>query len=217
MKSLFFYLISFLLIVCMVLPFSGISQNKDILLPKPIKTGGKPLMESLNGRKSSREFNPLKEIDLQMLSNLLWAANGINRPDADKTTAPSTRNWQEIEIYVATKNGVFVYNAKENLLYFINEGDYRDKMGTQDYVKNAPLTLIYVADYNKMKNVDQNRKEFYSAADAAFIGQNVYLFCSSENLATVIRASINHEEASKVLLLKENQKIVFAQSVGFPK
>lgn len=189
-------------------------QEKMIKLPEPQKTGGMPLMDALALRKTSRSYSP-KELDLQTLSNLLWAANGINRPENGLKTAPSAVNWQEIDIYVSLEKGVYVYNTLENSLELYMEGDIRESTGRQPFVKDAPVNFIYVADFTRMGDRTYEVKHWYSAADAAFIAQNVYLFCASENLATVVRGAVEKEELKKIMNLPEHKHVVLCQSVGY--
>jgi SagB-type dehydrogenase family enzyme len=195
-------------------PLSFAAEPASIQLPNPQKEGGKPLMSVLNGRKSERAFSDEK-LSMQTLSNLLWAAFGINRPDG-RRTAPSAKNWQETDIYVATPDGVYLYDAKKNALETIAAKDIRALTGTQTYVKDAAVNLIYVADYAK---TDQGGvdKQLLVGADVGLISENVYLFCASEGLATVVRASIDRDALAKELKLKPDQKIILSQSVGHPK
>lgn len=188
-------------------------ELKPIKLPEPQLNIGKPLMEVLKARKSSRDFNS-EMISAQSLSNLLWAAWGINRPDSGKRTAPSARNKQEIDVYVATAEGLFLYEANTHSLQPILSQDIRAGTGTQDYVKNVPVNLVYVADYSRMSERDEADKMAWSYADAGFIGQNVYLYCASEGLATVVRALIDREKLAAIMKLRPEQKITLAQSVG---
>lgn len=194
--------------------YSG--ERKPINLPDPQVDGGRPLMQVLRDRSSFRSFNPEKIPD-QILSNLLWAAFGINRPDSGKRTAPSAVNWQEIDIYVATVEGLYLYNAKTHTLDPVLQGDMRPATGRQDFVKEAPVNLIYVADFSRMGTASREDKELYSAADTGFISQNVYLYCASERLATVVRGSIDRQALAKAMKLRADQKIILAQSVGYPK
>ncbi|PKP36424.1 MAG: nitroreductase [Bacteroidetes bacterium HGW-Bacteroidetes-15] len=189
-------------------------QEKMIKLPEPKKSGGMPLMDALAQRKTSRAYSP-KELDLQTLSNLLWAANGINRPENGLKTAPSAVNWQEIDVYVSLEKGVYIYNAIENTLELYMKGDIREATGRQPFVKDVPVNLIYVADFTRMGDRAYEVKHWYSAADAAFIAQNVYLFCASENLATVVRGAVEKEELKKVMNLPEHMHVVLCQSVGY--
>jgi len=189
---------------------------KPLELPAPQTSGGKPLLEALKDRHSSREFSAQK-LSPQILSNLLWAAFGVNRPDAGKRTAPSAMNWQEIEIYVATSEGLYVYDAKANRLNPIGAEDVRAVTGTQPYVKDAAVNLVYVADLSKTGRANAEDSLMYTAADTGFIAQNVYLYCASEGLATVVRGSIDRPALAKVMSLKPDQKIILAQTVGYPK
>ena len=196
------------------IPFA--EDLKPIQLMTPQVDGGKPLMKVLKDRSSSRSFSKEK-LSTQMLSNLLWAAFGINRPDTGHRTAPSARNWQEIDIYVAMAEGLYLYDAKNHMLQPVLSGDIRVMAGTQDFVKDAPVNLIYVANFSKMGNANKDDKVIYSAADTGFISQNVYLFCSSEGLATVVRGSIDREALAKAMKLSPDQKIIIAQTLGYPK
>jgi SagB-type dehydrogenase family enzyme len=191
-------------------------ELKSIQLPEPRMTGGRPLMEVLKDRHSSREFSD-QELPLPVLSDLLWAAFGINRPDVKKRTAPSAVNWQEIDIYVATARGVFLYDAEAHALHQILSKDIREMTGPQAFVKDAPVNLVYVADYGKMGERSEDDKRFYSGADVGFIGQNVYLYCASEGLATVMRGRVDREELAKAMNLRPDQHIVLSQTVGYPK
>jgi len=187
---------------------------ETIQLPEPQKEGGRPLMEVLQDRHSSREFSS-KELSLQTMSNLLWAAWGINRPESGKRTAPSAMNNQEIEIYVSTAEGLYLYNARAHTLEPVMDQDIRAFTGGQAFVKDAPVNLIYVADYTKMGDGDKEQKIFYSAADTGFISQNVYLFCASEGLATVVRGWVDKPALEKKMGLPPNKKVVLAQTVGY--
>ncbi len=186
-----------------------------IQLPPPRTDGGKPLMKALSERQSMREFNPLP-LPQQLLSNLLWAASGINRPSGLRT-APSASNRQEIDIYVAAANGLYLYEPKAHQLKLILTEDIRPATGNQTFVKDAAVNLIYVADLAKGQRTKTEDIEFYSGANSAFIAENVYLFCASEGLATVVRANIDRAALAKVMKLRPDQKIALAQSVGYPK
>jgi SagB-type dehydrogenase family enzyme len=174
-----------------------------------------PLMQALKERKSSREFSSRK-LSMDTLSNLLWAAWGINRPDGHRT-APSARNMQEIDVYVATGDGLFLYEPKQHQLLRILSEDIRAATGTQDYVKEAAVNLVYVADLARGNIKGADAIEFYTGADTAFLAQNVYLFCASEKLAAVVRGSVDREGLAKIMKLRPDQKITLAQSVGYPK
>jgi SagB-type dehydrogenase family enzyme len=187
----------------------------SITLPKPNTEGGKPLMQALNARKSGREFGAEK-LPVQVLSNLLWAAFGVNRPDGHRT-APSASNRQTIEVYAVLPDGVYLYDAKAHRLDPVISGDLRAATGTQAFVAEAPLNLVYVSDYSKMPKASDTDKIFYSGAETGFISQNVYLYCASEGLTTVVRASVNRDALAQALKLPPDKKITLAQSVGYPK
>ena len=163
-----------------------------------------------------REFGsgPLSQ---QQLANLLWAAWGINRPDSGKRTAPSALNHQEIDVYVSTAEGAYRYDPKGNALIPIASGDIRALTGTQPYVADAAVNLVYVADLSKMGDREDASKIPTAAANTGFIAQNVYLYCASEGLATVFRARIDKDKLAQALKLRPDQKITYAQSVGLPK
>lgn len=188
---------------------------EDIQLPVPETDGGRPLMQVLADRQSSRSFSDAA-LPRQMLSSLLWATAGINRPASGKRTAPSARNWQEVTLYVVTPAGAYRYDAEANVLAAVAEGDLRALTGTQGFVSDAPLNLVFIADVTKMKGAAPEDRSLYMGADAAFLSQNAYLFCASAGLATVVRASIDREPLAAALELADEQQIVFAQTVGFP-
>jgi nitroreductase len=205
----------------LVLATVGFSLNsaaqdlKPVKLPPPQTDGGRPLMQVLKDRKSTREFGP-GTLSPQTLSNLLWAAFGINRPDGHRT-APSAMNWQEVTIYVVTPDSVRIYDAKTNALNPVLAGDFRAATGTQSFVKDAAVNLVYVSDLSKTGRAASSQAETFTAADVGFIVQNVYLYCASEGLATLVRGSIDKPALAKTLNLQPNQKIILAQSVGYPK
>jgi len=194
-------------------------ELKPIQLPPPQTDGGVPLMQALKARRSERTFSSERLPD-QVLSNLLWAACGVNRPDG-RLTAPTAVNWQEIDVYVVLPEGAYLYDAKGHSLQPVVEGDIRDKTGTQAFVKEAPVNLVFVADYAKMTGrrgpASDADKAFYSATDTGFISQNVYLFCASEGLATVVRGLVDRPALAEALKLRPEQKIILAQTVGYPK
>ena len=148
---------------------------------------------------------------------MLWAAFGINRPETGRRTAPSAINMQEIDIYVARADGLYLFDAKGNILTPLLAEDIRAMTGTQPFVKDAPVNLVYVANLAKMSRLSAENAAFYSAADTGFISQNVYLFCASEGLATVVRGSIDKPALAKAMKLRADQKIILAQTVGYPK
>lgn len=212
--------IIFSVIICLIL--NSVFMNalaQDIVLPAPQKSGGKPLMQALNERKTTRDFTEDKLTD-QQLSNLLWAACGINRPDK-RRTAPSALNYQEIDLYVALPGGLYVYQAESHTLKFIHNRDIRKYTGSQGFVSDAALNIVYVADLAKLRIKEGEAYEdsdlFMSYSNTAFIGQNVYLFCASENLGCVIRGSIPKDRLATEMGLRSNQRITLAQTIGVPE
>ena len=193
---------------------------QDITLPAPDRKGGKPLMQALNERQTTRTFTE-DNLTQQQLSDMLWAAWGINRADQKKRTAPSAMNYQEIDVYVALPGGLYVYVSESNTLRMINNKDIRKTTGTQSYVNNAALNLVYVADMGKAGKKEGVKIDdsdlFMSYSDAAFMAQNVYLYCASANLGCVVRGSIPKEKLALELGLRSNQLIILAQTVGVPK
>ena len=165
-----------------------------------------PLMEALSKRSSLREFSTA-EIDNQVLSNLLWAAWGYNREN--KRTAPSAMNIQEIQLYVFLKSGAYLYDARNNILLQISKQDLRKVTYNQEYVAPAPINIVFVSD--------QKKGGGSSATNAGFISQNIYLFCASEGLATVVRSSFDVKAISIALKLKMTQVPILAQTVGKEK
>ncbi|NQU73839.1 MAG: SagB/ThcOx family dehydrogenase [Candidatus Omnitrophica bacterium] len=191
-------------------------EENAINLPAPKMTGGKPLMDALKERKSMREFSA-KELPLQVISDMLWAANGINRPAIAHKTAPSALNMQEIDIYVATKHALYLYDAENSALLPILNENIMAATGKQEFVVDAPVNLIFVADLKKMNRLPRAGQEFYAATDTGFISQNVYLFCASVGLATVVRGWIDKPVLAQAMKLRPDQMIILAQTVGYPK
>jgi len=197
-------------------PASLVAQSPaSIVLPAPRREGGLPLFTALGLRRSTREFLP-RQLPLQVLSDMLWAAFGINRPSGDRT-APYWRHIMVIDVYAAMADGVWVYEAKTHSLTPYLSEDIRAQTGTQDFVGTAPLNLIYVAHGERMTDITDQERRLYASVDSAFIGQNVYLFCASEGLATVFRGAVDHPKLERALKLPERQFVTFAQTVGYPR
>ena len=184
-------------------------------LPKPRLDASATLVQALKARKSSREFSPAP-LSPQALSDLLWAACGVNREDG-RRTAPSAKNGQEIDVYVVLREGVYLFDAKAHALRGLLKGDVRGLTGIQDFVGGAPLNLVFVADVSRMSGASADDRDRYAAADAAFISQNVYLWCAATDLSTVVRGSLDRPALAKALGLRGDQRIVLAQTVGPPK
>jgi len=189
--------------------------GKSIKLPAPDKRGGLPLMRALAKRRSSREF-ARKPLPLPVLSNLLWAGFGVNRRGGGRT-APSAIDAQEIDVYVALPDGAYLYDAKAHVLRLVAASDLRRVTGYQDFVDEAPLDLVYVADHRRMRLVPVGQRESYASAAAGAIAQNVYLYAASAGLATVIRAWIDRSAIADALGLAHDQQVLLSQTVGYPK
>jgi nitroreductase len=184
------------------------------MLPAPRKEAGKPLMQALQLRRSIREFSP-RPLPLQLLSDLLWAAYGVNRPSGDRT-APYWGHIMVIDVYAAMPDGVWLYDPRQHALRPHRDTDIRAQTGLQDFVATAPLNLVYVAHGERMKDISPEERRLYGSVDAAFAGQNVYLFCASEGLATVFRGAVDHEKLNQAMRLESGQFVTFAQTVGYP-
>lgn len=185
-------------------------------LPPPSSGADESLISALKNRKTTRKFSE-KPLPQQMLSDLLWAAFGVSRPDSGKRTAPSAKNQQEIDIYIATADGLYLYDAKPHQLVQLSAEDVRSFCGKQKFVAGAPVNLVYVADFSKMGSMGEDEKILYSAADTGFISQNVYLFCAANRLATVVRGWIDKPALSEKISLRKDQRVILAQTVGYPK
>ena len=185
----------------------------EIKLPKPNRTGGLGLYDALNNRQTQRKFAP-KPLTEQQLSDLLWCAGGVNRENG-KLTSPTARNAQEIEIYVFKEDGVFLYLPNENALKMIFSEDHRKEISDRSNMPaDAPVTLLFYANYDKMDGFDETAREFYGATDAGFVSQNVYLYCAANRLNTVVMGAINRELLND--LIPVDGKAVLAQPVGYP-
>ena len=196
------------------IPASGRAYER-VELPPPDRSGGMPLMQALALRRSERAFAPTA-LSAQKLSNLLWAADGINRPEIHEHTAPSAMNAQEIIVYAALEDGLYRYHAEEHVLQLVAHADARGVTGLQDFVDDAPLDLVYVADYERMKLIPEWRRLHYAAVCAGAIAQNVYLYCASSGLATVARGLFDEAALADALGLGHHQHIVLTQTVGIP-
>jgi hypothetical protein len=204
-------------ILSMVPNISLAQEPKPIQLSKPQIGSGTSFMQLLSKRTSSRKFSP-EPLPVEVLSNLLWAGFGISRPNG-KRTAPTAMNWQDIDIYIILPDGLYLYDAKANQLKLLLAEDLRALAGTQTYVKTAPVNLIYVSDYAKLggkMKISEEAKLLYSGVHTGAIAENIYLYCASEGLATVVRALIDMPALAKAMKLLPDQKITLAQSVGYP-
>jgi nitroreductase len=205
-------------VASLALSAGGVGRAEDAAarpLPAPRSSGGMPLIDALTLRRSTRAYSE-RPLEPQVLSDLLWAANGVNRPSGDHT-APYWRHIMVIDIYAAMADGVWLYEPKAHALLPHATNDLRAETGTQDFVGVAPLDLVYVAHGERMTDVGPEERRLFASADACFIGQNVYLFCASEGLATVFRGSANQAKLGNALTLPDGQFVTFAQTVGYPR
>lgn len=193
--------------------FTNMSIAQDITLPQHSNLDGVTLQDALQNRHTARDF-AATDLTMQQLSDLLWCANGENRKDG-KRTAPSARNCQEIDIYVFMKQGVYLYNAEKHALELKIGDDKRASVGMQPFVADAPVILLFVANYDKMKGMDSEAKFFYGATDGGFVSQNVYLYCAAANLNTVVLGSIHRDKLKD--MLQFNGRAILGQPVGNPK
>ncbi|UCG26957.1 MAG: nitroreductase family protein [Bacteroidales bacterium] len=198
---------------------------QPIILPKPEKEGGKSLLAAISGRRTTRNIGS-KELPLQVLSNLLWAAFGVNRERASFNkpgrTAPSASNSQEIDLYVALPGGVYVYEAVPHRLAPVVAGDFRRRSG-RGRAATAPVNIFYVVDLTRYDLGpdqpdraigDPEVQKSYYYTDTGFIAQNVYLFAASQGLAAWFH-NCDKENTPGEFKLKTQQKVLFAQSVGY--
>ncbi|MGA8513764.1 MAG: nitroreductase family protein [Burkholderiaceae bacterium] len=196
-------------------PVTGDAAS-TLTLPPANSTGGLPLMQALAQRQSMREFAP-EPLAAQTLSDLLWTAAGINRPALGGRTAPSAMNAQEVELYVALPNGLYRYASSVHALHLVGATDLRRVTGYQDFVDTAPLDLVYVADHTRMKLVPAAQRESYASVAAGAMAQNVYLYCASAGLATVIRAWMDRHALAQAMGLSPDHQVLLSQTVGRPK
>jgi len=189
--------------------------QKTIELPQARVEGGMPLMDALRLRHSTREYSD-RALPIELVSDLLWAAFGINRPSGDRT-APYWRHIMVIDVFVALREGVWLYEPKAHALLPHLPGDLRAQTGLQDFVGIAPLNLVYVAHGERMAELSKEDRRLYASVDTAFIGQNVYLYCASQGLASVFRGAVDYSKLAQALKLPEQQFVTFAQTVGYAR
>lgn len=188
-----------------------------IQLPEPVITGGMPIMDALNKRSSCKNIDS-KLLSNEQLSNLLWAAFGINRKDSGKRTAPSARNIQEMLVYVIMSDGAYLYKPEEHILELASTADLRQKSALQPNFFDAPVHLVFVADYSQQEiPVEKmDRYNHFSHAHAGLIGQNVNLFCISEGLGACFVATYDKKGLTEALKLTEDQEVIYTQMIGYP-
>ncbi|HSV26352.1 MAG TPA: SagB/ThcOx family dehydrogenase [Sedimentisphaerales bacterium] len=193
-----------------------------IALEKPDMTGGMPLMMALKNRRSDRAFSE-QELSKRQLSEVLWAANGVNRDDG-KRTVPSAMDRRLMDVYAVLADGIYFYDPQKHALVLVAEGDLRAYTGTQPFVRNAPLNLVFVADLSRFndprrpgREIPHDLKMQWATLEAGCQVQNVYLYCASEGLATVVRGMVDRERLAPLMKLRDEQVIICAQTVGLPR
>lgn len=205
-KSTFAIVASALMISC--------ANAQDISLPAPSLTSEMTLADALNQRHSSREFADT-EISDQVLSQLLWAACGINRPESKKITAPSAINAQDIVVYVVRKDGAYRYEPQENILVNVCGKDLRKAVaGRQEAVANAPICLVLVSDHKKFGD-HKNGAERMGCIDSGYVSENIALMCTALGLNTVPRMSMDSETLRKELKLDADADLLLNHPVGY--
>ena len=205
----------------------GPLELQPIVLPQPEKDGGKSVLASLLERKTTRTIST-KELSLQVISNLLWAGFGVNRNTAGfgkkGRTAPSASNSQEIDLYVALPGGVYIYEAITHRLLPVAEGDFRTRSGRRS-AATAPLNIFYIVDLSRYDLGpsqpdraigDPEVQKSYYYTDTGFIAQNIYLYASSFGLAAWFH-NCDKENTAREFNLKPTQRVLFAQTVGYPE
>lgn len=203
-------------IMLLVVTTMQAQELKVMKLNAPNKTKGDALMKVFNERKSTRDFAQ-KELTPQDLSDLLWAAYGVNRPDG-KRTAPSAKNVQDVDLYVVMKQGAYLYDGKEHALNPVAAGDHRAAVaGPQDFVKEAPVSLVMVTDLSRLGNASNEHTKLMGAVDVGIVCQNINIACSGLGLATVPRGTMDQQELRKVLKLTDTQLLLMNNPVGYPK
>jgi SagB-type dehydrogenase family enzyme len=201
-----------------IIGYSMYAQDaKTIILNPPDLTRGMPVMQALSLRASATEFDTTS-LNLQDMSDLLWAANGINRPESGKRTAPSARNWQDIDVYVVMKSGAYLYNHNKHCLDFITGGDHRALVaGRQENFAVAPLFCVMISDFSRFSSGDDSSKMVIAAYDAGIVSQNISIFCASVGLDTRVRVTMDQEKLREILKLKDSQHLMLNNPVGYKK
>lgn len=182
--------------------FASNALAEDIRLPEPDKTGKTTLMQALEDRHSDREFSD-REIDERTLSSILWAAYGVNRDDG-KRTIPTAMDKKDLAVYVFTKNGIWLYDADNNLLKQQSDQNYMDLFQKQDYMTTVPVILVYTGS-----------TEDYAAMHAGSSYQNVELYAAANNMASIVRGFFEHDKVAEVLKLPKEQRVIISQAIGW--
>ena len=221
-------------IVAVIAAGIAAEQLQPIKLNPPDKTRGLPFMQTLSVKASAREFSQ-KELSLQDLSDLMWAACGTNRPDENKTTASSAMNAHDVDVYVFMKDGVYLYDAENHALNPVLSGDYRsqllmarpprpDSASRSDSAappppphaeSNPPVQIILISDSDRFRRGEENLRYEWGAIDAGIVSQNISLFCAATGLKTRPRASMDKDRIKELLKLKDSQHVFLNHPVGY--
>ena len=206
-----------ILTVLLMATISIFSQDlQDIKLNEPNKSRGSAFMKALSDRQSIREYDT-RDLSLQDLSDLLWAANGVNRPNGSRT-APSAMNRQEIDVYVINKNGAYLYDASTHTLKGVTAGDFRKSVAaSQDFAATAPVCIVLVANLEKIGDPTSQNTLMTAAMDGGIVNQNINIFCAAVGLSTVPRGTMDQEELKNALKLSDTQLLILNNPVGYPK
>lgn len=202
----------------LILQVIAAQQNGNIKLLPPQMDQGLSVMKALSARYSERNFDTV-EIKIQDLSNLLWATNGINRPESGKKTAPSSMNSQDVDVYVCLKSGIYLYNASKNELEFLLAGDHRILLaGRQSNMAVAPVFLLLTSDISRFKpNVSDSAKVVWGSMDVGIVSQNISLFCAAMGFSTVPRGTMETEKLSQLLQLPNTRYLMLNHPVSYRK
>lgn len=195
-----------------------LTEFENIKLLAPDIEGGVPLMQCIKERKSNRDFVP-ENLSLKHLSEILWVAYGINRPKENKRTVPSASAIYPLDVYAFLSNGIYRYNSQEHVLETVVEGDHRALAGLKPFVKTAPLSIVLIADFNKYAQsgmpIPAEKYLYLAGADAGHSTQNIYLYCASEGLKSVVHGGARDKELFELLELGDNHRFVLAHTVGY--
>ena len=206
-----------LLLLCLFISVATFAADKVIRLPKPNLNRNSEVMEAFANRHSTREY-AAKALTLTDLSDLLWAANGINRPEEGKRTAPTAMNKQDVDVYVVLPEATYLYDAKAHQLNLVAEGDHRGVVaGGQAFVKSAPVSLLLVSDLSRLGDAKNTHTQLMGAMDTGIVSQNISIFCSAVKLATVPRASMDTAKLKSILKLTDTQLPLMNHPVGYHK
>ena len=192
-------------------------ETKSIILSQPDTNRGLPVMKALSLRASATDYDTTA-LKLQDLSDLVWAANGVNRTDAGKRTAPSAMNAQDVDVYVIMKSGTYLYDAKKHQLDLVAEGDLRMLAADrQEVVAKAPVICLLVSDITRFRSGEEASRLVWAAEDAGIVSQNIAVFCAGVGLSTRPRGTMNQQKLAEALKLKPSQHLMLNQPVSYPK